>query len=143
MMSQITLIYIAVYGSSLKNSQRDQKQLMSFIRRRILSTLRNSFEGLKDAWRMEEAFRAELLLAMICIPLAWLVGKSPGERLTLILSLVFVLIVELLNTAIEKSIDRISLEKNSLSKTVKDIGSAAVFLSISSAICIWAFFIFY
>ena len=116
---------------------------MSFTRRRILSTLRHSFEGLKDAWRMEEAFRAELLLVMICIPLAWLVGKSPGERLILILCLVFVLIVELLNTAIEKSIDRISLEKNSLSKTVKDIGSAAVFLSIASAICIWAFFIFY
>lgn len=96
-----------------------------------------SLDGLKAAIRHEDAFRQELLLALICIPLAlWLETAAAGRAL-MIAALFLVLIVELVNSAIEAVVDRVSLENHHLAKRAKDIGSAAVLLSLVNAAIIW------
>ena len=109
----------------------------SFIRRRIVNTLLNSWRGLCDAWASEEAFRIETLFAAVLIPLAVALGKNGIETVLLISSVLLVLIVEILNTAIEKTVDRISTERHALSKSIKDLGSAAVLLTLLLAVTIW------
>jgi diacylglycerol kinase (ATP) len=105
--------------------------------RRIVSAARYSIEGLAAAARNEDAFRQELILAAIFIPLAFWVGANGFERALLIGSILLVLIVELLNSAIEATVDRISFEDHRLAKRAKDIGSAAVMLSLVSAGLVW------
>lgn len=95
-----------------------------------------SAQGLKSAYT-EPAFRIEVIAAAIAIPLALLASHSASERGLLIGSIFLVLIVELLNTAVETAINRISLETHPLSKKAKDIASAAVLLSIINAVFIW------
>lgn len=96
-----------------------------------------SVDGLKAAFQNEEAFRQELFLALVCIPLAlWLEPSGLGRAL-MIGVLFLVLIVELVNSAIEAVVDRISLENHHLAKRAKDIGSAAVMLSIINAAAVW------
>ena len=97
-----------------------------------------SIDGLKAAWRHEDAFRQELILAAIMVPLALWLPLTLLERILLIAVVVLVLIVELLNTAIEAAIDRDSLEINPLGKRAKDYGSAAVMLSLLLAGGTWA-----
>ena len=105
---------------------------------RIVQALRNSASGLRMAWRTESAFRQEFALAMVLLPLgAWL-GRDAVERVLLDGAVVLVLIVELLNTGIEYAVDRISLETHALSKTAKDLGSAAVLLSLLLCALVWA-----
>ena len=119
-----------------------RKMKTSFIaifKRRVLSTLINSINGITSAWKIEESFRIEVILTLVLTPIAFIVGRNPSESLILILSLILVLIVELINTAIEKTVDRISLEKNDASKLAKDLGSAAVFLTMIGTCSIWAF----
>lgn len=87
-------------------------------------------QGLKLAWKHEAAFRQELILAAIMLPVALLVDVTTVERILLILGLFVVLIVELLNSAIEAVVDRISDEIHPLSGQAKDIASAAVFMSL-------------
>jgi diacylglycerol kinase (ATP) len=111
--------------------------MMSFIRRRLLSTLRYSCCGLRDAWRSEEAFRVEVVMCCALLPLAVVLADNGCERALLLLSLGLVCIVELLNTGLEKVVDRVSTEHHALSKTIKDIGSAAVLLSIVTLIGVW------
>lgn len=113
--------------------------LPSILKRRLISTVIHSMNGLSWAWKKEESFRVEVILASILIPVAYILGKNLAEFLILILSLIMVVIVELLNTAVEKTIDRISLETNETSKIVKDLGSAAVFLTIICASSIWLY----
>lgn len=96
-----------------------------------------SLAGLKAAWG-ECAFRLEIIFSMIALPSTFIVTSVAAERALLIGSLFLVLIVELLNTAIETAINRISLEIHPLSKKAKDVASAAVFLSIVNAIVIWS-----
>jgi len=104
---------------------------------RVWNALFYSIDGLKAAIRHEDAFRQELLLALICIPLAlWLEPGAIGRAL-MIAALFLVLIVELLNSAIEAVVDRVSLENHHLAKRAKDIGSAAVLLSLVNAAIIW------
>lgn len=104
---------------------------------RVWNALFYSIDGLKAAIRHEDAFRQELLLALICIPLAvWLEPGAVGRAL-MIGALFLVLIVELLNSAIEAVVDRVSLENHHLAKRAKDIGSAAVLLSLVNAAMIW------
>jgi diacylglycerol kinase (ATP) len=98
--------------------------------RRVLNALRYSADGLRAAWEGEDAFRQEVLLAAVMIPAALVVPVELVERLLLIGSVVFVLIIEILNTAIESAIDRQGLEINPLAKQAKDLGSAAVMLSL-------------
>jgi diacylglycerol kinase (ATP) len=104
---------------------------------RIVGAMRNSFAGLAGAVRGEDAFRQELALAAILVPLAFWVGRSGFERALLIGSVLLVLIVELVNSAIEATVDRISLEIHPLAKRAKDLGSAAVLLALVCAGATW------
>lgn len=105
--------------------------------KRITKALAYSLQGLKSAWA-EAAFRTETIITVIAIPIAFAIAKNKIELALLVSSLFLVLIVELLNTGLELTINRISLEIHPLSKKVKDIASAAVLLSIINAILIWA-----
>jgi diacylglycerol kinase (ATP) len=105
---------------------------------RVLNATGYSLDGLRAAWRHEDAFRQESILAAIMIPLAVLLPLTLVEKLLLVGVVVLVLIVELLNTAIEAAIDRDSLEINPLGKRAKDYGSAAVMLSLLLAGGTWA-----
>ena len=96
-----------------------------------------SIKGLKSAFKHEQAFRLECYILLIVIPLALWIGDKPLEYCLLISSWVFVMIVEMINSAIEAAIDRISMEQHELSGRAKDIGSAAVMLSAILAAGIW------
>jgi diacylglycerol kinase (ATP) len=106
--------------------------------RRLRDATGYSAAGLLTAWRSEEAFRQEVLLAVVLVPLALWLGQTPMERLLLVGSWLVVMIVEILNTAIEATVDRISDERHKLSGQAKDLGSAAVFLSLLLALLAWA-----
>ena len=109
---------------------------------RILSAFKNSTDGLKNTFKNEEAFRQELILTIILTPLAIYIGENHIERIFLITSLILLLLVELINTAIEVVVDRVSHEKNDLSKLAKDIGSAAVLIAFINCFIVWFFILF-
>ena len=100
--------------------------------------MRYSLQGLGDACRREAAFRQELALAAVLVPAALLLPFSAVERVLLIGSLLLVLIVELLNSAIEATVDRISLDDHPMAARAKDLGSAAVMLTLALALITWA-----
>ena len=104
---------------------------------RVLRALWASANGLMGAFREEAAFRQELALATLVIPLALWLGHSGVERALLIAPMLLVLIVELLNSAIEATVDRIGFERHQLAGLAKDIGSAAVFVSFVLLIAVW------
>jgi len=97
----------------------------------------NTWNGLKSAVRTEAAFRQEIAVLLVAMPLAFLVGQTAWTRLALIGVVVFVMVVELLNTAIEKLADRVSRAVDPEIGTVKDLGSAAVGLSLLLAGAVW------
>lgn len=97
---------------------------------RMIRATGYSVAGLQSAYRGESAFRQEFWLAVLLVPIAFWLGRSWVEVVLLVGSVMLVLIVELLNSAVEAAIDRISFELHDLSKRAKDIGSAAVFLSL-------------
>jgi diacylglycerol kinase (ATP) len=105
--------------------------------RRILNATRYSFDGLAAALRHEHAFRQELIAVAVLAPLGWVLGAGSTQRALLIGSLIVVLIVELLNAAVEAVVDRVSLERHDLAKRAKDLASAAVMLSIANAAIVW------
>jgi len=105
---------------------------------RILHALRYSWQGLKAAFKHEAAFRQELALVVVLIPFAVWMTSDPVELSLLIGSVLLVLIVELLNSAIEAIVDRFGGEHHELSGRAKDIGSAAVFIALLNAAIIWA-----
>jgi diacylglycerol kinase (ATP) len=111
--------------------------------KRLINAFGYSIEGFKSAFKNENAFRQELILAIILIPTGILIGENGFQKALLVSSILAVLIVELLNSGIEATVDRISLEKNSLAKRAKDIGSAAVFLTIVNAILTWLIILFF
>jgi diacylglycerol kinase (ATP) len=104
---------------------------------RVLRALGASVNGLQGAFREEAAFRQELALGLLVIPLGLWLGHSGIERALLIAPMLLVLIVELLNSAIEATVDRISFERHTLAGLAKDIGSAAVFMSFVLLIAVW------
>jgi len=110
--------------------------------KRIYSAFFYSIDGLTSAWRHEHAFRQELGLFVVGTVIALLLRISAFEKLVLIGVLVLVLIVELINSAIEAVVDRISLERHPLSKNAKDFGSAAVLLTCLLAAATWAVVLF-
>jgi len=110
--------------------------------RRVLNAAGYSLEGLAAAARHEDAFRQELILFVILAPLGLWLGKTGLERALLVGCLLLVLIVELLNSAVEAAVDRISFENHRLAKRAKDIGSAAVMLSLVNAALIWGLILF-
>ncbi len=105
--------------------------------RRIFSAFFYSLDGLRTAWRHEHAFRQELMIAVPGIVIALLLPVSRLEKLALIGVLLLVLVVELLNSAVEAVVDRVSLDRHSLSKNAKDLGSAAVMLTFLFALITW------
>lgn len=105
--------------------------------KRIVLAFGYSIEGLKTTLG-ECAFRVEILATIIALPVAFIIAHNPAELALLISSLFLVMIVELLNTAIETAINRVSLEIHPLSKKAKDVASGAVLLSIINAIVIWS-----
>ncbi|MGQ5487767.1 diacylglycerol kinase [Thauera sp. ZXT1-4] len=107
--------------------------------RRIWNAFNYSRDGLAAAYRHEDAFRQELWLAVVAIPLAVWLGESGLERALMIGSVLLVLVVELLNSAIEATVDRVSLERHLLAKRAKDVGSAAVLIALLNAAVVWGF----
>jgi len=93
--------------------------------------------GLRLAFDHESAFRQEIALAAVLVPVACLVSVTAAERVLLIGSVVLLLIVELLNSSVEAAIDRIGLDTHRLSKRAKDLGSAAVFLALLLVLATW------
>ncbi|MEZ5741943.1 MAG: diacylglycerol kinase [Burkholderiaceae bacterium] len=110
---------------------------LPLLRRRCVDALGFSLAGFRRAWQ-EEAFRVEVCLAIPLTPLALWLGGSPIERVVLVGSLAVILIVELLNTAVEVVVDRISVERHPLSKQAKDLGSAAVLVALLFGILVWS-----
>ncbi|WP_265498072.1 diacylglycerol kinase [Providencia rustigianii] len=105
---------------------------------RVIKAAGYSLKGLKAAWVNEAAFRQEAVAAIIAIIIAFYLDVSQIERILLIGSVVLVAIVELINSAIEAVVDRVGTEYHELSGRAKDIGSAAVFVTIGLALFIWA-----
>ncbi|MFZ2854152.1 MAG: diacylglycerol kinase [Rhodocyclaceae bacterium] len=106
--------------------------------RRVWNALGYSLCGLRAAYACEDAFRQEALLALVLVPLALYLPVGGLGRALLIFSVLLVLIVELLNSAVEAAVDRISLDNHRLAKRAKDIGSAAVLLSLINLLAVWA-----
>ncbi len=104
---------------------------------RVVNATRYSLEGLAAAARHEDAFRQELILAAVLVPLGLWLGADGVERALLVGSVLMVLVVELLNSAVEATVDRVSLEDHQLAKRAKDIGSAAVMLSLVTVGVVW------
>jgi diacylglycerol kinase (ATP) len=105
---------------------------------RLFLAFGNSYKGFVGAYREEAAFRQELALSLLVIPLGLWLGRSGIERALLVGPMLLILIVELLNSAIEATVDRIGLERHHLSGLAKDIGSAAVMLSFVLLALNWA-----
>jgi diacylglycerol kinase (ATP) len=104
---------------------------------RVLRALRSSVDGLAGAFREEAAFRQELAFAILVIPLGLWLGHSGVERALLIGPVLLILIVELINSAIEATVDRIGFERHALAGLAKDIGSAAVLMSFVLLVAVW------
>ena len=109
---------------------------------RVFKAFGNSWKGFRGAFREEAAVRQELALAVVVIPLGLWLGKNGVERALLVAPMILVLIVELLNSAIEATVDRIGLERHQLSGLAKDIGSAAVMLSFFLLGGVWLLVLF-
>ncbi len=110
--------------------------------KRVCNAFFYSMDGLRAAFRHEDAFRQEVLLAGLLIPAALFTPASGGGKALMIAAVLLVLIVELLNSAVEAAVDRISLENHALAKRAKDIGSAAVFLALVNVPLVWGLVLF-
>ena len=106
--------------------------------KRIIHAFKYSFDGLASVFKSEAAFRQDLALCAFGIILQFFIDVPTYARIIMLFSLVLIILAELINTAIETVIDRIGPEKHKLSKRAKDIGSAIVFVTITSVICLWA-----
>ena len=104
--------------------------------KRLIKAFGYSVNGIKSCMR-ETAFRQEMILAVFLIPFSFYIAETAVEEVLLIGSVIFVLMMEIINTAIERAIDRISFERHELSKEAKDMGSAAVLFSLIFAGIVW------
>lgn len=105
--------------------------------RRLWHGTRYSLQGLRAAWAHEEAFRLEVIVLLLAVPAAVWLGKDGLSRILLVGSWGLVLVVELLNSAVEAAVDRLGPERHELAGRAKDLGSAAVFLAILLAALVW------
>lgn len=115
----------------------DSNQKVKGIKRIYLALL-NSFRAFKWLFKNESAFKQELALLILAVVLSFMLEVSRTEQVMLVLAIVFIIFTEVINTAIEAVVDRIGLEIHPLSGLAKDLGSAAVMLSMVIAISIWA-----
>jgi len=104
---------------------------------RLINATGYSKDGLAAAWKNEAAFREEVMLALVTVPPGLWLGHGGVEKALLVGSVLLVLVVELLNSAVEAVVDRVSDERHELSKRAKDIGSAAVLLTLALAASVW------
>lgn len=102
-----------------------------------------TLDGLKTAYKNEFAFRLECYVTLLALPLALWLGGTVVAKAMLISSWLLILVIELLNSAIEAAIDRISEARHPLSKAAKDLGSAAVFVACVNAACVWGLLVFF
>jgi len=109
---------------------------------RLLKAFGNTGKGLAGCWREEAAFRQECALAVVLVPAGIWLGHSGVERVLLVAPILFVLVVELLNSAVEAAIDRIGTERHELSGLAKDLGSAAVFIAFLMLGLSWVLILF-
>ena len=105
--------------------------------KRLANAFTYSVAGTLAAFKHEDAFRQEVILSIVLIPLAIYLGQTAIEQSLMIASILLIIIVELLNSSVEATVDRISVKRHKLSKRAKDIGSAAVFFSLVNAAVIW------
>ncbi len=105
--------------------------------RRVWNALHYSIDGLRAAFRHEDAFRQEVALSLLLVPAALFMPVSGTDKALMVGSVLLVLIVELINSAIEATVDRISLEDHQLAKRAKDIGSAAVLVGLLNVAAVW------
>jgi diacylglycerol kinase (ATP) len=105
--------------------------------RRILRATVYSAQGIAHAWKNEAAFRQEVALMIVLAPVAFWLGRTPLEVASLVGVCLFVLVVELLNTAVEATVDRYGAEQHELSGAAKDLGSAAVFFALVLVLVVW------
>ena len=105
--------------------------------RHIINAFRYTWAGLVSAWKNELAFRGEVVVAIVMVPLGIWLGRSAVEQALLIASILLILLMELLNSALEAVVDRIGPQRHELSKRAKDMGSAAVFISMVTAALVW------
>ena len=105
--------------------------------RRLVNAFGYSIAGTLAAFKHEDAFRQEVVLAVLLTPVALYFGETAIDQALMISSLLFIIVVELLNSSIEATVDRISVKRHKLAKRAKDIGSAAVFFSLINAAVIW------
>ncbi len=110
---------------------------------RILRAAEFSWDGLKAAYKSEEAFRHDVFIACVLLPASFFVEATRAEHLLLIGSVIFLLVCELMNTAIEVVVERISPDWHSMSKKAKDIGSAIVFMSLVQLVIFWTWILFF
>ena len=104
---------------------------------RLVAATRYSWQGFKAAWLHEEAFRMEATLALAFVPLAFFIGQTPAHQIALVITCGLVILAEVINTAIESIVDRIGPEHDPLSGQAKDLGSAAVFVTLSLFLLVW------
>jgi diacylglycerol kinase (ATP) len=109
---------------------------------RLIAAARFSMHGLRSAFASEEAFRLEVVALILLTPVALYLGATAVEKVLLIGSLMLLLIIELLNTAVETVVDRIGKDYHELSRQAKDIGSAAVFLGMLQVALVWGLLLF-
>jgi diacylglycerol kinase (ATP) len=105
--------------------------------KRLMNAFSYSIAGTLAAFKHEDAFRQEVVLAVVLTPVALYFGETAIDQALMISSLLFIIVVELLNSSIEATVDRISVKHHKLAKRAKDIGSAAVFFSLINAAVIW------
>lgn len=105
--------------------------------RRLINAFGYSMDGFKAAYQHEDAFRQEVWLSMVLIPLAFYLETEALHRILMVGSVLLVMIVELLNSAVEAVVDRVSIERHALAKRAKDIGSAAVLLALINLGVVW------
>src|SRR5262245_42447385 len=130
--SSSTCTRISHVPDALESPHKGQSGL-----RRLINAFFYSLSGLTLAFRHESAFRQEVALAVVLIPLACVLPLTAVERVLLIASVLLVLIVELLNSSVEAAIDRISFDTHRLSKRAKDLGSAAVLVALAALAATW------
>ena len=109
---------------------------------RVWNAFHYSMAGLAAAYRNEDAFRQEAWLAAVLIPLALFLPVGALGKALMIASVLLVIIVELVNSALEATVDRISLDHHHLAKRAKDIGSAAVFVALVNVVVVWGLILF-
>jgi diacylglycerol kinase (ATP) len=132
---------VTIYANKTQKIVKKMKPENNYGLKRVFRATGFSMKGLMSAWKNEAAFRQETVLACIMLPIVLLINISTPERILLIMTVLIVLIVELLNSAIEAVVDRIGDEIHPLSGQAKDIASAAVFISLVLCALTWSIII--